>query len=223
MYKRKKISFLNKRFISLLLLFVFLWTLFVLYPNPYRLGVSLYRIYRPAVDSSAVLPLLKELPETPQDIESYVLEKIPYQYDWQTYGVPFYLPSVKEAISNGTGDCKSRFVVLASIFEALEIPYRQSFSLSHFWVDYEGKTDNSIEQKDFALILRDESGARIQLPKDNLYDVFDALKEGFWDYMPLHRKILLVLTLPISTLLALQLTKKHRKQYQREVLMKNYF
>lgn len=224
MYKRrKKESLINKRFIARILLFVSIWTLFVLYPNPYQLGVTLYRIYKPAVDSKAILHMLDQLPNDPQAIENYVLEKLPYQYDWQTYGVPFYFPTAKEAVLKGTGDCKTRFIVIASIFEAMEIPYNQSFSLSHFWIDYEGKTENNIEQSDYALILRDESGTRLQLPKEDLVEIFDVLKEGFWDYMPLPRKILLTLGLPLSILLSYLVTiKQNRKQNSTKVLM-NYY
>src|SRR5690554_6325548 len=141
-FLNKKGGPMRKRLVLMMLLFFSFWTLFVLYPNPYRLALSLYRIIHPATNPAAVVELLETAPSEARDIEEFVLKEIPYQYDWQTYGVPFYFPTAEEAMEKRTGDCKSHFVVLASLFEAKDIDYRQSFSLSHFWVDYEDKEEN---------------------------------------------------------------------------------
>lgn len=194
-----------------MLLFFAVWTLFVLYPNPYRFVVSVYRIVHPATNPAAVAELLEIAPAEATEIEKFVLEKIPYQYDWQTYGVPFYFPTAEEAMEKGTGDCKSRFVVLASLFEAKDIPYRQSFSLSHFWIDYAGKEENSMEHRENAFLLRTEDGFKIQFPRENLEDTLDVLKEGFWDYMPLHRKILFILGFPFTVVFGSLYSKGFRR------------
>lgn len=191
---------MRKGILRVMLLFFSVWTLFVLYPNPYRLVVSGYRMIYPATNPGAVESLLAIAPSDPKEIEDFVLKKIPYQYDWQTYGVPFYFPTANEVMEKGIGDCKSRFVVLASLFEAKSIPYKQSFSLSHFWIDYDDKEETSMERSENAFLLRTEEGIKLQLPKENLKDSYDVLKEGFWDYMPLHRKILLILGLPLTVL-----------------------
>ncbi|AKL93795.1 hypothetical protein CACET_c02790 [Clostridium aceticum] len=190
-----------KRKVALIMVVFFsLWTLFVLYPNPYRLFVSVYRIFHPPVDAAAVIELLEEAPALPRDIENFVLERVPYQFDWQTYGVPFYFPTAAEVVGNGAGDCKSRFIVLASVFEALNIPYQQSFSLSHFWIDYEGKEEIPIEREENAFLLRTEEGFRIQLPREDLKEILEVLWEGFWEYMPDHRKVLFLLGVPMTLL-----------------------
>lgn len=194
--------------LHVLVIFV-LWTFLVLYPNPYRFVVSVQRIFNPAINPDAIAHLLDEAPDDPQEIERFVLEKIPYQFDWLTYGVPFYFPRVEEVIANGTGDCKSRFVVLASIFEAKGIPYRQSFSLSHFWIHYDGKEENPIELESNALLIRnDDGGIKLQVPQEDLREIYEILKEGFWDYMPTHRKILFVAGLPMSILIASYIKRK---------------
>ncbi len=188
----------KKRFLLTTFMIFGLWTLLVLYPNPYRLILSAYRMVSPATNPVVMEKWLEISPSDPREIEEFVLERIPYQYDWQTYGMPFYFPTVEEAMEKGTGDCKGRFVVLASLFEAKGIPYRQSFSFSHFWVDYEGKEDSSVEDTKNAFLLRTEEGTKIQLPREDLRDSYRVLKEGFWDYMPTHRKFLFLLGFPLA-------------------------
>ena len=200
-----------KKKIALVVVFVSLWTLFVLYPNPYRLGISGARILNPAVNPEAVAHLLEELPESPREIEAYVLREIvPYQYDWQSYGVPFYFPRVEEVLARGRGDCKSRFVVLASIFEALDIPYEKSFSLSHFWITYEGKEETRMESVENAFLVQGDDGVSLQIPRENLRDSYDTLKAGFWDAMPGHRQGLLLMGPPLSLVFSALCTAKKK-------------
>ncbi len=176
-----------------IIILTFIWVLLVLYPNPLKLGQSIYRIIRPPVNAAGVMHLLDEAPLEAEELERFVLKKIPYQYDWVTFGVPWYFPTLEEALENGTGDCKSRFVVLVSYFEAREIPYQLSFSLSHFWVIYEGKTETPMEQVQNALLLRGEDGSlSFQVPREDRSQIWNNFREGFWEYMPGHRKALLI-------------------------------
>ncbi|KAB3531513.1 transglutaminase domain-containing protein [Alkaliphilus serpentinus] len=208
----KKIFLSRKSYILHMMIFLTMWTLFTLYPNPYRLVVTVHRFFEPAISPSAVKDILPEVKDlSPAEIEAYVIKKIPYQFDWQTYGLPLYFPTAEEAIVHGRGDCKGRFVVLASIFEALEIPYTQSFSLSHFWVHYEGKVETKLEASSNALLLRTEEGTKLQIPKEDLKEIYETLKEGFWDYMPLHRRTLFVAGLPLTILMGILSRKKLKK------------
>jgi len=204
-----------KKKIALALMFVSIWTLFVLYPNPYRLGVSGARILNPAINPEAVEHLLDQLPESPREIEAYVLREIvPYQYDWQSYGVPFYFPRAEEVLARGKGDCKGRFVVLASIFEALDIPYEKSFSLSHFWITYEGKEETRLESVENAFLVQGEQGMSLQIPRESLQDSYDTLKAGFWDAMPSQRQGLLFMGPPLSVIFAAYSTIKEKVGYR---------
>jgi hypothetical protein len=184
-----------------LLAFLVLWIVLVLYPNPYRLAISLARVLRPPVDAAAVTHLAAALPDDPVQLELFVLREWPYQFDWQTYNVPWYFPTAPQALAKRTGDCKTRFVVLASLLEAKGIPYRQRVSLSHIWVNYRDKPTSSIEQDQFAWLMRDENGTSLRIPREDLAAVWDAAREAFWDYMPPERKILLLAGMPVTIVL----------------------
>lgn len=169
-----------------------LWTLLVLYPNPLRLGQSLYRLAQPPIDPGAVAHLLPELPAEPVAIDRFVAERFPYRYDWQTAGVPWYFPTTAEAVARGSGDCKTQFLILASIFEALSIPYEKHYSVSHFWISYAGKPDLALENPTSALFARDKTGAgRWQWPDWAEAEVWQVFRDAFWQPMPPIRKWLL--------------------------------
>ncbi len=181
-------------------LLVILWILFVLYPNPANLVISIQRVFNLAVDPNAVESMVEGFPSAPKAIEKAVLEGIPYHYDWEIYDMPWYFPSVGEVLEKGEGDCKARALVLASIFEARGIPYQVNVSPIHVWVNYEGKGETSIENARVKFYQRDtETGERLfQFPKIELREVADSFWQSFWHPMPDGRKALL-----LSGLLAL--------------------
>ncbi len=178
------------RFFPLLLV---LWVLLVLYPNPVRLVVSVQRLIDPGVDAPAVESVSAGLPADPAAIEDAVLESIPYRYDWEVYGIPWYFPTLDEVLEKGEGDCKGRALVLASVLEAKDIPYSLNTSPIHVWVDYEGKEETDVENQDAGFYKIDpETGQRsFGLPSIDLIEVLDTFWEGFWSPMPAMRKALL--------------------------------
>ena len=181
-------------------LFLILWILFVLYPNPLNLIISAQRAFSPDADPKAVEPILKDFPSDATAIEKTVLERIPYRYDWEVYAMPWYFPTVEQVLEKAEGDCKARALVLASIFEAKSIPYRINYSPIHIWVEYEGKMKTAAENPEVKFYQRDpETGRRLfQIPDIELGEVMNSTWQGFWDPMPDGRKALL-----ISGLLAL--------------------
>ena len=94
-----------------------LWILFVLYSNPLNLIISIQRVLNFDADPAA--------------IEKAVLAIIPYRYDWELYGMPWYCPTIEEVLARGKGDCKARALVLASVLEAKSIPYQVYSSPMH--------------------------------------------------------------------------------------------
>ena len=116
------------------------------YPRPALLVRTLRHARRPDIDPEAVRELAHQLPNDPELVRSYVRSQlVPYAYDWDVYGVPYYFPTLSEALRHGRGDCKSQVLVLASVLAAKGIPYRVLVSLDHIWADYPGKQPAPLE------------------------------------------------------------------------------
>ena len=175
------------------LIFV-LWILFVLYPNPLNLVISIHRVLNFDANPGAVESMLKGLPSDAVDIERAVLARIPYRHDWQVYGMPWYCPTVEQVVEREEGDCKSRALVLASVLEAKNVTYQVHSSPMHIWVEYEGKNETSIENAQVEFYQYDpESGERqFQIPRIRLSEVMNSFRDSFWAPMPEARKALLV-------------------------------
>jgi len=175
-------------------LIVVLWILFVLYPNPFNLVISVQRLFNFDAEPDAVEFMLNDLPSDPVDIEKAVLARIPYRHDWEVYGMPWYFPTIEKVLERGEGDCKARALVLASVLKAKNIPYQVNQSPIHVWVDYEGKPETSIENAQVKFYQRDpETGeSQFQIPDIGLGEVMDSFWEAFWGPMPGSRKALLI-------------------------------
>lgn len=176
-------------------IFVLLWTLLVLYPRPAELLTSMRRLLAPPVDPQAVEKIIFLLPskEDPALVEKFILQEFPYLYDWQNFNLPWYFPTAEEAMEKGGGDCKTRFIILASTLEALGISYETFISPSHIWVYYEGKKDSGIENKEAALIRWDGEKLSLKVPEEVSWpENLEIFYEAFWLHMPLRKKITLL-------------------------------
>ena len=170
-----------------------LWILLVLYPNPVRLLNSLERLAHPQVDPVAAQAMADRLPSDPAAIERAVLDALPYSYDWEVHSMPWYYPTVSEALAKHRGDCKARAIVLASILEAKGIPYRINSSSTHVWVEYSGKAETKLENAESRLYVSEpQTGtSSIRVPKIKMKESLKTFWEGFWPPMPVYRKVLL--------------------------------
>ncbi len=175
-----------------------LWFLLVLYPNPARLVASIYRLKKPPVMPARVSEIAGQLEyNSPSEIQYFVYSQLPYHYDWEVYNMPWYFPTLDEAIQNGKGDCKARFLLFASLMEELDIPYYKNISLTHIWVGYEGKQENTLENPNESMIVIDENGqARLTLPRPDLRRSGQTFRQGFWDVMPANKKLQLFAGFP---------------------------
>ncbi len=179
-----------RRFFPLILV---LWILFVLYPNPLNLVMSIHRFINPAVNPDAVEFMLNDLPSDPVDIEKAIRAKISYRLDWELYGMPWYFPTVEEVLQRGEGDCKARALVLASVLKAKDISSQVNSSPVHVWVDYEGKQESTIENDQIKFYQNDpETGEKqFQIPKIALGKLMDSWRQQLWTPMPIDRRVLL--------------------------------
>lgn len=196
-------------------LILILWILFVLYPNPLNLIISIQRIFNFDAEPEAVEFMLNDLPSDPVAIEEAVLARIPYRHDWEVYGMPWYFPTIEKVLERGEGDCKARALVLASVLKAKNIPYQVNQSPIHVWVDYEGKQETSIENDQEKFHQRDpETGERqFQIPGIGLGEVMDSFWEAFWGPMTDGRKALLISGLSGLVVARVILRKKKVAQY----------
>ncbi len=164
------------------------WTIYVLYPNPAYFAKSVYRLYDPPINPCPEVIqyiAIKTAGETPLKVERFVKAFFPYQHDWETYNLPWYFPTVKEAIEKRTGDCKTRLIITASVFTAHELPYTLSISPTHVWVDYEGRAGGSNESRKVTM-FNSERG--FSAPKVNLRDSSRSFLDAFWHPMPIEKK-----------------------------------
>lgn len=176
------------------LFFLLGWVFFVLYPDPGLLQRSIHNFRHADVDAAAVVGLARRLPDKPRLIERAVLDTVvPYSYDWQTSGVPWYFPTTAEVLKAGRGDCESRALVLASILKAKGIPYRLRLSFDHIWVDYPGKQPNAWENDRVAMGERRNGRFVLFWPQDfHPWQELQAQLAIYWTPMPPLRKLLLL-------------------------------
>jgi hypothetical protein len=191
-----------------------LWILFVLYPNPLNLIISIQRVFNFDADPGAVEFMLNDFPSDPAAIEKAVLAGIPYRYDWDLYSMPWYCPSIEEVLEREGGDCKARALVLASVLEAKNIPYQVHSSPMHTWVGYEGKQETSSENTQVEFYQYDpETGERrFQIPDIGLGRLMDYWQRQFWTPMPDGRKALLISGLSALVAARVILRKKRTAQ-----------
>ena len=195
------------------LIFV-LWILFVLYPNPLNLVISIHRVLDFDPDPGAVASMVDDLPAEPAAIEKAVLTRIPYRHDWELYGMPWYCPTVEQVMEREEGDCKGRALVFASVLEARNVTYQVHSSPMHIWVEYEGKKETSIENPQVEFYQYDpETGEKqFRMPHIRLKETVDAFWKAFWGPMPEARKALLISGL--LALIAARVTLRKKRSVQ---------
>jgi len=178
--------------------------LFVCFPYPSRLvdHVKHWRDPNALIEPNAAIlqPLVDELRlrltddpsprEALQRVERFVYEKIPYAWDWDTWGTADYLPTLTEALEMGREDCDGRAVVAASLLQNLGFNAQIVTDFSHVWVKTDkGETMGPGKRK--ALVATDDGlqirwSALAELPKGLAYGTA---------VFPLGREIIIVVVL----------------------------
>lgn len=67
-------------------------------------------------------------------VERFVYKTIPYEWDWNTWGVADYVPTIGELASMGREDCDGQAVLAASLLRRLGQDASLATDLRHVWV-----------------------------------------------------------------------------------------
>lgn len=190
----------NVKKFSFILIMLALWFLLVLYPNPRHLAASVYRLKNPPLMPIHVTEIARQLQgNSPDEIQAFVYNQLPYRYDWEVYNMPWYFPTLEEAMQNGKGDCKARYLLFASLMEELDMPYYKNISLTHIWVGYEGKQESALENINESMVVVDGNGqVRLTMPRPDLRRSGQSFYRGFWEVMPASKKYLLAAGFPFT-------------------------
>ncbi len=129
------------------IIYLFAYTI-VCFPYPHLLVRHLRHWSNPNAmiepDAPVLQPWVEEFRDKvppdakPRDVlkwvQAFVLEKVPYDWDWNTWGQADYFPSVAEVVQMGREDCDGRAVIAASLLRALDYDARLVTDFSHVWV-----------------------------------------------------------------------------------------
>ncbi len=123
-------------------------------------------------------------PDALKVVEKFVYRKVPYAWDWDTWGVMDYMPTVSEIVGAGAEDCDGRAVISASLLRNLGYKADLVTDAIHVWV----KTDRGETMSPGRLpklVEGTEKGIRIRwasllnIPKSMAYGigVFPLVRE----------------------------------------------
>ena len=171
-----------------------IWILLILFPNPLVLPTDVYRFFEmPTTPTADVQQVAATLPANGSAIEQYVDAHVHYAYDFQAYGVVWYLPTPSDVLKSQQGDCKSRAILTASLLQAKGIPYTMEVSPVHFWVNYSGRLQTNFSENYETTQVALVNNGQFQLPtKTNALLYLNTYKGIVWTSMPLMRKIMLI-------------------------------
>jgi len=147
----------------------------VTYPYPHLLVRNVLRWRNPNAmiepNAAKLRPMLDELrqridpslapPDVLRQVEKYVCRRIEYAWDWDTWGVADYLPTVEETLDAGREDCDGRAVVAASLLRGLGYRADIVSDFAHVWVQTDhGETMSPGQSK--SVIASDEKGIEVR-------------------------------------------------------------
>lgn len=86
-------------------------------------------------------------------IESFVYHRVPYAWDWETWGVADYLPSIAEIVAAGREDCDGRAILAAALLRSYHVDARLAADPRHVWVETpDGTVMGALGQPAFQLV-----------------------------------------------------------------------
>lgn len=121
-------------------------------------------------------------------VETLVCKKVPYEWDWNTWGTADYMPTVDEILSKGKEDCDGRAVIAASLLRGLGYDAKLATNFAHVWVTTpQGDTMGPGER---TAIVATEKGVKFRAIA--LGELFRGLAFGTAVF-PISREIVVVL------------------------------
>jgi hypothetical protein len=131
--------------------------------------------------------------EVPRAVERVVYRHIAYAFDWETWGVMDYLPSVGEVLERNQADCGGRAVVAASLLRRLGYEAHLVCDLKHIWVATATGEIMSPGVGEKSLV-GGAAGTRVQATWDTLSNVGRGLSYGIAVF-PLGREVIILVGL----------------------------
>jgi len=135
-------------------------------------------------DAPALQPWVRELQTMPMEsdpkavlrnVQAYVLKHVPYDWDWNTWGMADYMPTVAEVVEKGREDCDGQAVIAASLLKSLGYNARIVTDFAHVWVATDhGETMGPGKVK---MVEMTDKGMKIQwaglldLPRTSAYGI----------------------------------------------------
>lgn len=189
--------------------------LLVLYPKVWLIPVWAARVndLNSVVDPNdpALTPLEAEvraqlvpgtrLPAALVPVEKVVYAHVPYAFDWDTWGVMDYLPTVAEVFAQGREDCDGRAVVATALLQRLGYKAWLACDLKHTWVavrDPSLATAESFELmapgKGEKTLVGEGAGTRLSLTLSTFRNLGCALAFGIAVF-PLGREVIVLIAL----------------------------
>jgi len=163
--------------------------LMVCFPNPRLLLRHIQHYSNPNAliepNAKSIEPWVQELAPMLSDdieprealkrVERFVYDKVPYEWDWNTWGTADYLPTVDEVVAMGKEDCDGRAVVAASLLRRFGFQADLVNDFAHVWVRTE-YGDTMSPGKKPVLVTTDDGliidwSALTQLPRAAAYGV----------------------------------------------------
>jgi transglutaminase-like putative cysteine protease len=131
-------------------------------------------------------------------VETAVYRHIPYAFDWDTWGVMDYLPTLAETLEQAREDCDGRALVAASLLRRMGVDAQLATDLKHVWVITPQRElmGPGAGQK---TMVSDEAGTRVALSAGTLANLGRGLAFGVAVF-PLGRELLIVAALWLATL-----------------------
>ncbi len=137
-------------------------------------------------------------PAVLEAVQAVVNARVPYAWDWDTWGVMDYLPTVDETLAAGREDCDGRAVVSASLLKHMGYEAWLASDLLHVWVVTPvGETMGpSVGGQ---MLVQTDDGARIAAPATLLVNLVRGATFGLAVF-PLGREVVILVTVVLVLL-----------------------